>query len=45
MEELLGYFRSNTGVARFDSLIQRVAIALTFIKGKEVFEWAHNMGT
>jgi hypothetical protein len=44
MEELLGYFRSNTGVARFDSLIQRVAIALTFIKGKEVFGWMHSMG-
>ena len=34
MEELLGYFRSNT----------RVTIALTFIKGKEVFGWAHDMG-
>ena len=44
MEELLGYFRSNTGVTRFDSPIWRVTIALTFIKGKEVFGWACDMG-
>ena len=44
MEELLGYFRSNTRVARFDSPIQRVTITLTFIKGKEVFGWACDMG-
>jgi hypothetical protein len=44
MEELFGYFRSNTGVAGFDSPIWRVAIALTFIKGKEVFGWACDMG-
>ena len=38
MEEMLRYFRANTRVAGYNSPIQRVAITLTFIKGKEVLD-------
>jgi len=44
LDEVLGYFRANRGVAGFESPMRKVSITLTMIKGSEVAEWARNMG-
>jgi hypothetical protein len=44
MNELRHYFCINATIPRLQSWIRRVAIALTFIKGPTVDEWALNQG-
>jgi hypothetical protein len=44
INELRHYFRINTTVPGLQSWIRRIAIALTFIKGPTVDEWALNQG-
>jgi hypothetical protein len=44
INELRHYFRVNATVPGLQSWIRRVAIALTFIKGPTVDEWALNQG-
>jgi hypothetical protein len=44
INELRHYFRVNATVPGLQSWIHRVAIALTFIKGPTVDEWALNQG-
>jgi hypothetical protein len=44
INELQHYFRVNATVPGLQSWIRRVAIALTFIKGPTVDEWALNQG-
>ena len=44
LDEVLGYFHANRGVARFESPMRKVSITLTMIKGSEVAGWAHDMG-
>jgi len=44
LDEVLGYFRANRGVAGFESPMCKVSITLTMIKGSEVARWACNMG-
>ena len=44
MDELLGYFCANRGIAGFESPMHKVSITLTMIKGSEVAGWAHDMG-
>jgi hypothetical protein len=44
INELRHYFRVNTTVPGLQSWIRHVAIALTFIKGPTVDEWALNQG-
>jgi len=44
MDELLGYFCANRGIAGFESPMRKVSITLTMIKGSEVAGWAHDMG-
>jgi len=44
LDEVLGYFHVNRGVAGFKSPMHKVSITLTMIKGSEVARWAHNMG-
>jgi hypothetical protein len=44
INELQHYFRINATVPGLQSWIRRVAIALTFIKGPTVDEWALNQG-
>jgi len=44
LDEVLGYFRANRGVAGFESPMRKVSITLTMIKGSEVAGWAHDMG-
>jgi hypothetical protein len=44
INELRHYFRINATVPGLQSWIRRVAIALTFIKGPTVDEWALNQG-
>ena len=44
LDEVLGYFRANRGVAGFESPMRKVSITLTMIKGSEVAGWAQDMG-
>src|SRR6267142_4403252 len=44
LDEVLGYFHANRGVARFESPMRKVSITLTMIKGSEVAGWARDMG-
>jgi hypothetical protein len=44
INKLRHYFRINATVPGLQSWIRRVAIALTFIKGPTVDEWALNQG-
>jgi len=44
LDEVLGYFRANRGVAGFESPMRKVSITLTMIKGSEVAGWARDMG-
>jgi len=44
LDEVLGYFRANRGVAGFESPMCKVSITLTMIKGSEVAGWARDMG-
>ena len=44
MDEVLGYFCANRGVAGFKLPMCKVSITLTMIKGSEVARWACDMG-
>ena len=44
LDEVLGYFRANRGIAGFKSPMCKVSITLTMIKGNEVAGWVHDMG-
>jgi len=44
LNEVLGYFCANRGVAGFKSPMGKVSITLTMIKGSEVAGWARDMG-
>jgi|SRR6266850_4549793 len=44
LDEVLGYFCANRGVAGFESPMRKVSITLTMIKGSEVAGWARDMG-
>src|SRR6267142_4447983 len=44
LDEVLGYFHANRGVAGFESPMCKVSITLTMIKGSEVAGWARDMG-
>jgi len=44
MDEVLGYFHANRGVAGFELPMCKVSITLIMIKGSEVARWAHNIG-
>ena len=44
LDEVLGYFCTNRGVAGFESPMHKVSITLTMIKGNEVAGWARDMG-
>src|SRR6267142_2259860 len=44
LDEVLGYFRANRGVAGFESPMRKVSITLTMIKGSEVAGWERDMG-
>ena len=44
LDEVLGYFHANRGVAGFKSPMCKVSITLTMIKGSEVARWACDMG-
>src|SRR6266850_2288813 len=44
LDEVLGYFCTNRGVAGFESPMRKVSIMLTMIKGSEVAGWARDMG-
>jgi len=44
LDEVLGYFRANRGVAGIESPMHKVSITLTMIKGSKVAGWAHDMG-
>jgi hypothetical protein len=43
LTKFLGYLMLNQGVARFESSIRQVALALTLIKGEKVNLWVRNM--
>ena len=45
MNELLGYLLLNANVARFESSIRQVTLALTLIKGLRVDQWVRNITT
>jgi|SRR6266850_1127508 len=44
LDEVLGYFCTNRGVAGFESPMCKVSITLTMIKGSEVARWVRDMG-
>jgi len=44
MDEVLGYFHTNRGIAGFKSPMRKVSITLTIIKGSKVAGWARDMG-
>jgi len=44
LDDVLGYFHANRGIAGFESPMHKVSITLTMIKGSEVAGWAHDMG-
>jgi len=44
LDEVLGYFCANRGVAGFESPMCKVSITLTMIKGNEVARWAQDIG-
>jgi len=45
IEEVKGYLRLNQDVAGYNSLIKKVALTLTLMKGPQVAGWTCNMGT
>ena len=44
LDEVLGYFHANRGIAGFKSPMHKVSITLTMIKGSKVAGWAQDMG-
>jgi len=44
LDEVLGYFHTNRGIAGFESPMHKVSITLTMIKGSEVVGWTRDMG-
>jgi len=45
IEEVKGYLRLNQDVAGYNSLIKKVALTLTLMKGPQVAGWTRDMGT
>jgi len=44
IEEVKGYLRLNQDVAGYNSLIKKVALTLTLMKGPQVAGWTRNIG-